>query len=573
MKKNYLLFLILPFLSSCFLLGIRMKVKNPHSEGKYPRFSEKAILLGNLNTKYRNCFDVNFYQIDLVVDEKNKYLRGKVEMIATATKDFDTLQIDLYENMKVNSIGVATLTSYHGNTNLIYANYKRKYGAIFIAFKQRAGELFKIVVEYEGKPLEAKKPPWKGGFVWKKDKEKNPWIGVACQSEGASLWWPCKDVTNDEPDSVTINVTCSKQLVAVANGQFRGKKENSNSSTYQWVVTYPINPYNVSIYIGKFSLLTDNHKMPSGKNLSINHYVLSYNYEKAKLHFEQAKKQLSFFEKTFGNYPWYRDGYKLIESPYEGMEHQTAIAYGAGYKNNAGDFDYIILHETAHEWWGNAITATDFADIWLQEGFATYAEALFVENIKGKSAYLNYLLFYRLFIKNKWPVIGPENRKYFYYKNSDCYQKGAWILHTFRTQLNNDSLFTDIIRSFYDKYKYKTTSTADFIQMVNEKTNSEYDWFFKQYLYKRKAPILEYYWDGRNFYYRWDAVDADFKMPIDILLDNVVRISIMPKRSEQSVQVIAISRQSYRQISFDNSSRLFGVRTNKKLRKMNIIQE
>lgn len=574
MKKLYLLFLIFPFLSSCFLLGIRMKVKNPRSAGKYPRFSEKTILLGNLNTKYRNCFDANFYQIDLLVDEKNKYLRGKVEMIATATKDFDTLQIDLYENMRVNNIGATTLASWHErNPRLISVNYKRKHGAIFIAFKQKAGELFKVVIDYEGKPMEAKKPPWKGGFVWKKDREKNPWIGVACQSEGTSLWWPCKDVTNDEPDSIAINITCSKKLTAVANGQFRGKEEKENYSTYKWVATYPVNPYGVSIYIGNFKLLSDSYKMPSGKTLSINHYVLNYNYEKAKLHFEQAKRQLAFFEKTFGEYPWYRDGYKLVESPYQGMEHQTAIAYGSGYKNSEDNFDYIILHESAHEWWGNSITASDFTDIWLHEGFATYSEALYVEHTKGKNAYLSYLFFYRLFIKNKWPVIGPANRRYFYYKNSDCYQKGAWVLHTLRTQLNNDSLFFDIIRSFYDTYKYKNTSTADFIQMVNEKTNSDYNWFFKQYLYKRESPVLEYYWDGSKFYYRWNGVDADFRMPVDILLDNVVRISIMPKPSEQSVQVIAVSRQSYNQISFDNLSQLFGTRKNRKLLRMNIIQE
>lgn len=573
MKKCYLVFLLLPFLSSCFLLGISMKVKNPGNAGKYPRFSEQTVLLGNLNTKYRTCFDAAFYRIDLTVDEKEKYLRGKVEMIATATRDFDTLQIDLYENMKVNSINASAMKSRHENTAAPSANYKRKHGAIFIALKQKAGELFKVVIDYEGKPVEAKKPPWRGGFVWKQDKEKNPWIGVACESEGASIWWPCKDVTNDEPDSVALNITCAKNLTAVANGQFRGKEEKENHATYKWMATYPVNLYDVSIYIGKFSLLSDSYKMPSGKTLAINHYVLSYNYEIAKLHFEQAKKQLAFFEKTFGEYPWYRDGYKLVESPYEGMEHQTAIAYGARYKNSADGFDYIILHESAHEWWGNALTASDLADVWLQEGFATYAEALYVENIKGKNAYLNYLFIYRIFIKNKWPVVGPENRRYFYYKNSDCYQKGAWALHTLRTQINNDTLFFDIIKSFFEKYKYKTTSTADFIQMVNEKTNSDYGWFFKQYLYKREAPILEYYWDGSKFYYRWDGVDADFKMPVDIMLDNIVKISVTPKKSEQSVQVISVSNQTYKKITFDNYTRLFGVKENKKLRKMNVIQE
>ena len=573
--KHWVLLLTFSFLlftlQGCFILGIHTKVKNAKHAGKYPEFTEAKKLLGNPNTKYRTCYDVKHYNLNVYVDEKKKYLKGNVTITANAVSGFDTLQIDLYQNMKVNGIGFASLNSIQEkDTKFINTSYTRRQGAIFIPFKQKAGEIFKINIDYEGSPVEAKKPPWKGGFVWKKDKEKNPWIGVACESDGASLWWPCKDVNNDEPDSVSITIQCSKNLTAVSNGKFMGKQSMDDINYYSWRVSYPINPYDVTLYIGNFKLLADSMKSSvSGEMLPINYYVLPYNYEKAKTHFQQAKTYLSFYEKTFGTYPWYRDSYKLIESPYAGMEHQSAIAYGNGYKNNKGlGFDYIVLHETAHEWWGNGVTASDFADVWLQEGFATYSEALYVESKFGKSSYLRYMLFYRLFIKNKWPVCGPRDVRYFYYKNSDCYQKGAWVLHTLRTQLNNDSVFFDIIKTFQAKFRYKTCTSQDFIDVVNEKTNDEYAWFFKQYLYKREAPILEYYWDGQKFYYRWDKVDADFKMPVEIMLDNSLKITLYPKKSDNLVQITPISRDTYKAISFDNIMRLYGVRENKKLRKM-----
>ncbi|MBI4944996.1 MAG: M1 family metallopeptidase [Bacteroidetes bacterium] len=543
-------------LSSCSLLGLHVKVQNPKHANKYPKFSESTKLLGNENTKYRNCFDVTYYNLFVMVNEENKSLKGAVEIYATTLSDFDTLQIDLYENMKIISI-----ISEEGKE----LSYTRKHGAIFVAIKEKANAKFSLAVDYEGSPLVAAKPPWKGGFVWSKDKEKNPWIGVACETEGASLWWPCKDVNNDEPDSVTINITVKKDLVAVCNGHLIGKTSNGMFDTYRWFVSYPINLYDVTLYVGKFKLLADSLEMPSGKTLSINHYVLPINYEKAKTHLAQAKDFLVFYEKTFGEYPWYKDGYKLVESPYEGMEHQSAIAYGAGYKNSYNGFDYIILHESAHEWWGNSVSASDFSDVWLQEGFATYAEALYVESTEGKNAYLNYLLVYRLFIANKYPVVGPAGYRYFDYRNSDCYQKGAWVLHTFRTQISDDKIFFDILKSFQEKYAKKTVTSQNFIDMVNEKTGEDYEWFFKQYLYERKTPILEYYWDGTDFYYHWKNVDPTFKMSAELMLDNLVKVNLKPT---VKVQKIAVSSLTYKEISFNNYTKLFGIEKNKRLRKI-----
>jgi aminopeptidase N len=576
-KKPRLLLLTSTFLllgfSGCSLLGIHTQVTNSKHAGTYPKFSESTKLLGNVNTKYRSCFDATYYELNIQVDHQNKYLKGKIGMSAIALSEFDTLQIDLYANMKVNKIQMEVLSSEPGGNNNIQTtnrelSYYRKLGAIFITMPRhmKAGEKFKLLIDYEGMPVIAKKAPWDGGFVWKKDKQGNPWVGVACETEGASLWWPCKDVNNDEPDSASINLTVAKELTAVSNGHLIAKEENGNFTTYKWFVSYPINLYDITLYVGKFQLLADTLVMPSGKTLYINHYVNPMNFEKARTHLQQAKAQIAFYEKTFGEYPWYKDGYKLVESPYEGMEHQTAIAYGNGYSNGHFPFDYIILHESAHEWWGNAITASDFADVWLQEGFATYSEALYVESTQDKSAYLRYMLFYRLFIQNKWPVVGPSGYRYFYYKNADCYQKGAWTLHTLRTLINNDSIFFDIIKTYYDRNKLKTITSQDFINVVNEKTSDDYTWFFNQYLHKRETPFLEYYWDGVNFFYRWKYVDATFKMPAEISLDGLITITLKPTNQ---LQKIAIDKNTYKKISFNNYTELFGLKENKRLRKVN----
>lgn len=561
------LLFILFTLQGCFLFGIHTQVHNPRHARKYPEFSESLKLLGKQDTKYRNCFDVTFYNLSVQVYPEEKYLKGSVEILAVSTSAMDTLQIDLFENMKVNSIGIRTMMSFRETaTKFNPTPFFRKHGAIFIPYKQNSNQIFSIRIEYEGSPVVAQKPPWKGGFVWEKDKEGNPWIGVACETEGASLWWPCKDVTNDEPDSARINITVPKELVGVANGHLIGKSDNVDikHATYQWHVSYPINLYDISIYAGKFRLLEDSHTMPSGKTLSINHYVLPVNYEKAKKHLAQAKDQLAFFEKTFGEYPWYKDGYKLIESPYEGMEHQTAIAYGAGYKTGYQGFDYIVLHESAHEWWGNSITASDLSDVWLQEGFATYSEALFVEETQGANAYLRYLLTYRLFIRNRRPVVGPRDARFFDYKDSDVYMKGAWILHTLRTLIKDDNMFFGILKNYYEAYSRSTIASADFIKTVNEKTGEDYQWFFNQYLYKRHAPVLEYYTDGTDLFYRWAHTDSAFRMPAEIALDGLVMINLKPG---PYVQKLPVSGNTYKEITFNNYTELFGVRKNKKLRR------
>jgi len=553
-------FVLVLGVSSCGILGIHFKVKNPKRAGKYPKFKQEAILLGEMN-QYRSVFDVTFYDIDIKVMPDDKMLSGVVEIHATATADFDSLQIDLDNQFDIHSIRMG------GSTDELH--YAREERAVFVKMprEMQQGTAFSLSVSYSGKPHKAKKPPWKGGFVWEKDKNKKPWIGVACESDGSSLWWPLKDHTGDEPDSVAMHITCPSEVMGVSNGRFRGKTAapEANWSTYHWFTSYPINTYNITLYVGDFKLLHDSFKN-EGRMLDLDHYVLSYNFEKAKVHFRQLHDQLRYFEQVFGEYPWYEDGFKLVESPYAGMEHQSAIAYGQGYKNGPmQDFDYIILHESAHEWWGNSVSAFDLADVWIHEGFATYAEALYVEHTQGKSAYLNYLLFQRWMIKNKRPVVGPLGRRYFDYKDSDAYVKGSWVLHTLRSEIDDDTLFFDIIKTFAARYREKVITSQEFIDLVNEKTGTDYSWFFKQFLNDRRAPILEYNVakDG-NFYYRWSDTnqDTDFQMSVKVVGNDKV-VTIQPTFQ---VQQMPNPFGAVDELTFNNRYKYFGIKENKRLK-------
>ena len=532
--------------SGCGLFGIHINLQNPRKAGKYPGFSEADKLRGTL-TKYRSCYDVRHYALNLSIDPATKSIEGYVDIIAEAVADFDTLQIDLYKNMKITSI------EYKGRP----LEYKRKHHAVFVgAGEVKKGDTFTIRVNYGGKPVVAPKPPWDGGFVWKKDKNDKPWIGVACEGDGASMWWPCKDHLSDEPDSTAINITVPSGLMCVANGRLRDSINTGAQTTYKWFVSSPINNYNVTFYVGDLKLLKDSYTSKlTGKMLDINYYVLPYNYEKAKKHFMQLHKQLDFYEMYFGEYPWCRDGYKMVESPYAGMEHQSAIAYGNSYSNSGYGFDYIILHETAHEWWGNSVTNFDLAHVWIHEGFATYCEALYVEHTQGYNAYISYLLFQRLTIKNKRPVVGPEGYHYFNYKDGDVYNKGSWILHTLRTAMNNDTLFLGIIRSFALKYREKQVVSQDFIDLVNQRSGKDYTWFFKQYLYNRKVPVLEYNLDkSGELAYRWAETGDDFKMPVRIIYAGIA-YDLLPGSKPQVIKLAEPSKGD--DIYFPNEKMLF----------------
>jgi aminopeptidase N len=498
--------------SACSVIGLNIKHKTPRRAAVYPVFTEKDTLRGSI-TPLRKNNDVTFYHINLDVDIEQKSLKGNVEIRFTALEDLDTIQIDLYSNMIIDSILM----------NARQLKYKRKYNAVFVGMYQTIAEGLSsaITVYYHGNPQVAHRPPWEGGFVWKEDKNKKPLIGVACEEMGASVWWPVKDHIYDEPDSVKMRVTIPQDLFCVSNGTLKSREERGDRTTYNWETPYPVNTYDITINIADYRHFSIPY--PHNPLLKLDFYVLPDHVEEARTLFQNAVGVLEAYEYYFGEYPWIRDNYKLVESPFAGMEHQTAIAYGSGFKNNRMN-NYLIIHETAHEWWGNSVTAPDYAEVWLQEGFATYSEALYAERINGYDAYLSLLQLYSFFIKNKQPVVGPRDVNYWNYKDGDVYMKGALTLFSLRNAVNDDKLFFDIIKTFYQTHKYSTAHTSEFVSLVNEKTGQDYSAFFQQYLYHRECPNLEYtsYKTGKNEYcfaYKLSNTIPGFKMPIQVNVD------------------------------------------------------
>lgn len=569
MKKSILthlsiLLISFLFLQSCSLIGLNVQRKTPKKGYVYPEFTKKDSIRGALNS-FRTSFDVQHYYISIDVQPAKKYIQGFVDIDFTIVEPTQIIQIDLYENMTLDSIIF----------NSSQLSFSRKYGAVYVEFTD---SLFPdssrhiIRCYYQGKPQKAKKPPWEGGFVWKKAKDKSHWIGVACEVAGASLWWPCKDHISDEPhEGVTLDVTVPKGLQVISNGMLLQQEESEQTTRYVWNTNYPINTYNVTVYIGNYVHFSEIFKGVEA-TFMLDFYVLPENLEKAKEVFAQTAQVLHFFEKAFGPYPWPKEGFKLVNSPYAGMEHQTAIAYGSDFKRYTHHlgFDYLIVHETAHEWWGNAVSVNDYAEIFIHEGFATYAEALYVEHTYGAQAMRNYMAVYSMFIKNKNPIVGPRDVNFWDYKDSDPYLKGAWVLHGLRRLLENDDLFFEIIQGFYADNYLRIVQVSDFVDYVNSVSGTDYSWYFNHYLYKREVPHLEYNYveDGIGnvyLYVKWNNVDDSFVLPIRVFLSsqNITRPFLMYPTNK--TQVILLPK--HEELSFDSDFAYFSIKKNKKLRK------
>jgi aminopeptidase N len=563
LNRNLLLLFMALFVASCGIVGIHPQVHNPKRDKPYPLFSEEYKKLGMLND-LRTCYDVSFYFLDIAIDSKEKTLSGWVEIRGKALQPISKLQIDLHADLTIDELR-------YGNRAGAALNFKRDLRAVEIDLPKSllTNDTFSIHVHYQGTPVIANRPPWVGGAVWKRDKKKNDWLGITCEMEGASIWFPCKDLNNDEPDSAVMRFTIPQQnLTAVSNGVLEKEEYSDGKHTFTWRVHNPINLYNITYYVGDFVSIKDQYTGITGKNLDITHYVLRDNEQKAREHFKAVKKHILAYEKAWGPYMFYEDGFKLIESPYAGMEHQSAIAYGNGYRNDLfGKEDYIMLHETGHEWFGNAITASDLADVWLQEGITTFGETVYLENAYNKQVALRLLLGYRMTIKNQHPLVGPLQVRYFDYKDSDVYTKGAWMLHTLRDQLQDDTLFFTIMRTFYQQYALKTTSSRDFIQTVNDITGNDYNWFFNQYLYRRTAPVLEYQLTDDALYYRWIDCDTSFnKMFIRVKTEKFNEVITLIPSTE--IKRFTLPGGMGKKLSVYNLYAFFGRQSNDKLEKI-----
>jgi aminopeptidase N len=513
MKKFTLIFLVF----SHFILTANAQLM----DGK-KSFTRKDTLRGFLSAERVN-YDVKHYLLDIKIDIEKKYIKGTNQITFDVINDLPVLQFDLFENMNVDKV----------EWNNKKLKFYREFNAVFVKFPEalKKGTNHSIIIYYEGNPTIAKRAPWDGGLVFKKDKNGKPWVGVACQGTGASLWWPNKDHQSDEPDSMEIRVTSPSDLEEVSNGRLVSKVDLNNGYTKRiWKVNHPINNYNVSINIADYYHWTDNYTSKiNSEVLTLDYYVLKDNEAKARKQFEQVKPMLDAFEKRFSPYPFYKDGYKLVETPYLGMEHQSCVAYGNAYKNGymgfdmsgSGEglkFDYIIIHETAHEWWGNSLTTYDIADMWIHEGFGQYSEIVYLEELYGKESAIKYLKGIRGGIQNKEPIIGPYgvNEE----GSGDMYPKGAQFLHTLRSVINNDELWWSIIYDLQVTYKHKNLNTEDVLNFMNNKAGQNLNKLFDQYLKHPAIPELE--WKSRIengnliIEYNWLTDVKDFEMPIEI---------------------------------------------------------
>ncbi|QHV96057.1 M1 family metallopeptidase [Spirosoma endbachense] len=479
-------------------------------------FSHADSLRGSLRPE-RTCYDVTFYDLSLSVDPTTKRITGTNTIRYKAVRSFRRMQIDLFANMAIKSI----------QQNGKSLAYTRDGNAIFITTNdtQPAGQIRELTITYSGSPKIALNPPWGGGFVWRTDTTtaKSPdWITVACEGTGASLWWPNKDHLSDEPDSMRIRCRVPAGLTCVSNGKLISQQptQDGHQTEWTWFVHYPINNYNVTLNITDYAHIADTYTARDGQKLALDYYVLPGNVQKAKIHFEQVKTMLGCFEKYFGKYPFWRDGYKLVETPYWGMEHQSAIAYGNHYYNNPFGFDFIIIHESGHEYFGNSLSCADHAEMWIHEAFTTYAEALFVEYTQGKTEAVDYLNTQRKLIRNKFPMLGPLGVNYDQ-EDTDIYFKGTWMLHTIRNAVGDDAKWFAALKALTTEKRLSIVYTDEIVDFLSKKTEVDLKPLFNQYLRHPNLPSLEYKINAKNtseliLSYRWVA-DADgFNLPVTV---------------------------------------------------------
>lgn len=481
-------------------------------------FTRADSLRGYLSP-LRTCYDIGYYHLNVKFDIANKFISGDVLFKFTATTDFNKLQFDLFSNLKVEKV------VYKGQE----LPYTREYNAVFITFPEtiQKGSHDEFTVYYSGNPTIAKRAPWDGGVVFTTDSLGNPWVATACQGMGASVWWPNKDQQADEVDSALISISVPNGLQDVSNGRLRKVTKLKDGYTrYDWFVANPINNYDIEANIGVYAHYSEIYNGEKGK-LTMDYWPLKYNLEKAKNWWgRDAKRMMEAFEYWFGPYPFYKDGYKLIEAPHLGMEHQSGTAYGNHYQNGylgrdlSGTgwglkWDFIVVHESGHEWFGNSITSKDLGDMWIHEGFTNYSESLFIEKFYGKQAGQEYVHGTRFLIRNDRPIVGPYNVNK--EGSGDMYYKGGNLLNMVRTIINNDEKWRDILRGLNKTFYHQTVTYDDIVNYICDQSGIDLHPVFDQYLHYPQIPILEFMINRQGrLAVRWQADAKGFNMPVRI---------------------------------------------------------
>lgn len=488
-------------------------------------YKRQDSLIGSI-TPEREWWDIKYYHLDIEVIPEQRQLKGSVRVDYQVLQPHQVLQIDLHSPLRVTSVsqdGQALLLRSEGSAHFIT-----------LSKTQVKGSINSLIVNYEGIPKEAENAPWDGGFSWKQDKAGNHFAATSCQGIGASVWWPCKDHMYDEVDSMLISVEIPQGLTNVSNGRLIKTESNPDkkTKTYHWFVNNPINNYGVSVNIGDYISWTETHPGDLG-DLNLKYWVLKSNERKARKQFKQVPMMLKAFEHWLGPYPFYRDGYQIVETPFLGMEHQSAIAYGNEFDNGylgrdlsgTGQglkFDFIIIHESGHEWFANSITHRDAADLWIHESFTSYSESLYLEYYYGKQAGQEYVRGTRKNVRNQYPLIGDYGINYAH-PDADVYYKGANVLNMIRQILGDDQKWRNILRGLNKQFYHQTVNSTQVENYIIQQSGLDLKPIFEQYLRSTQIPIFEYYIQGKQLNYRWTNCIDSFAMFVDVLIDSDIK--------------------------------------------------
>jgi len=508
-------------------------------------FTHADTLRGS-NTPQRAWWDVTFYDLHVSVMPADSSISGWNGVTYLVKRPARVMQIDLQVPLVVDSM------VQQGRP----LTFRRDGNAFFVTLvaPQRTGAHNTIDVYYHGQPRVATNPPWDGGFTWRQDSLGHQWIATSNEGIGASVWWPNKDYLGDEPDSQRIAITVPDSLQDVSNGRLRNTTHNTDgTTTYEWFVNDPINNYDVEVNAGHYAHFSETYQGEAGP-LTMDFWPLAYHLDTAKVQFQQARSMMQCFEHWFGPYPWYRDGYKLIEAPYLGMEHQSGVTYGNHYENgylgrdlsHTGwglKWDFIIVHESAHEWFGNNITMKDQADMWIHESFANYAENLYTECQDGKAAGAAYVIGTRRAIRNDAPIIGTYgvNDE----GSGDMYYKGGNMLHTIRQLVNDDEKWRGVLRGLNRTFWHQTVTSAQIEHYMSAHTGLDLSKVFQQYLTTTKVPELQYRLSGSSLAYRWANVVPGFAMPVRVTVGDSAYALIHPTTAWKTMQVHLASAAAF----------------------------
>lgn len=491
------------------------------------QFNMNPMDSGGMLLPEQAAFRVTFYDLDVAIDPDERSIDGTLRVVADVVHPMEWLVLDL-----------DTVFTIHGTYDRFgtRAGTERRGGRIWIQLERvyQPGDRIERTVHYSGKPRVAANPPWSGGFTWSQTASGEPWISVSCQTQGADIWWPVKDHPSDRPDSVAVNITVPAGLVAASNGRLRGVRETEQTTTWNWFMSVPVNPYNVSVNIAPYEIISDVYTSVTGEEVETIFWVLPEDVDKGKQLFPQFIEQMRFLEEIVGPFPFRSEKYGIVHTPYLGMEHSTIIAYGAGFRDGAlfgrhSDYDDLMQHELAHEWWGNLVSVADWKDFWIHEGFGTYMQALYTEHRRGNQAYYDIMRHFRRMIDNRAPMAPRESRTAGeMYQGRDVYYKGASILHTMRFLLGDEAFFTLLRRFAYptpemealtDGSAQRYATTEEFRFMAERYYGESLKWLFDVYMYQPHLPELTMSREGNSLRLEWVTPDGlPFNMPVEVMI-------------------------------------------------------